>query len=66
MKSGEGRPAFRRAPCGLRASTAAALLLAIAPAAFAQAPSTNNPSIELIDPNVFRVCAVLDGERLGL
>jgi quinoprotein dehydrogenase-associated probable ABC transporter substrate-binding protein len=35
----------------------AGLLLAIVPAAFAQAPSTNNPSIELIDPNVFRVCA---------
>src|ERR1700759_5186556 len=35
----------------------AVLLLAIGPAAFAQAPSTNNPSIELIDPNVLRVCA---------
>ncbi|MBV8743682.1 MAG: quinoprotein dehydrogenase-associated putative ABC transporter substrate-binding protein, partial [Xanthobacteraceae bacterium] len=29
----------------------------MAPAAFAQTPGANNPSIELIDPNVLRVCA---------
>jgi quinoprotein dehydrogenase-associated probable ABC transporter substrate-binding protein len=48
MKSGGGLGSLIAAP---------ALLLAIAPAALAQAPSTNNPSIELIDPKVFRVCA---------
>jgi quinoprotein dehydrogenase-associated probable ABC transporter substrate-binding protein len=35
---------------------AAALSLAVVPAAFAQAPAANNPSIELIDPKVLRVC----------
>jgi quinoprotein dehydrogenase-associated probable ABC transporter substrate-binding protein len=52
MKSGDGRPAFRFAPCGLRASIAAGLFLTSALAAIAQ----NSPSIELIDPKVLRVC----------
>jgi quinoprotein dehydrogenase-associated probable ABC transporter substrate-binding protein len=62
MKSGaDSHPGLRCAPSGLRASIAAALLLAIIPAARAQAPSinnpaANNPSIELIDPKVLRVC----------
>jgi quinoprotein dehydrogenase-associated probable ABC transporter substrate-binding protein len=34
-----------------------AVFFASAVAAFAQAPNANNPSIELIDPKVFRVCA---------
>jgi quinoprotein dehydrogenase-associated probable ABC transporter substrate-binding protein len=42
---------------GLCSWIAAALLLANTAAALAQAPTANNPSIELIDPNVFRVCA---------
>jgi quinoprotein dehydrogenase-associated probable ABC transporter substrate-binding protein len=35
---------------------AATLFLAGLPAAIAQAPAANNPSIELIDPKVLRVC----------
>jgi quinoprotein dehydrogenase-associated probable ABC transporter substrate-binding protein len=42
---------------GLCSWIATALLLANTAAALAQAPTANNPSIELIDPNVFRVCA---------
>ncbi|MBV8747085.1 MAG: substrate-binding domain-containing protein [Xanthobacteraceae bacterium] len=42
---------------GLCSWIATALLLANTAAALAQAPAANNPSIELIDPNVFRVCA---------
>jgi quinoprotein dehydrogenase-associated probable ABC transporter substrate-binding protein len=42
---------------GLCLWMATALLPANIPAVLAQAPSTNNPSIELIDPKVFRVCA---------
>jgi quinoprotein dehydrogenase-associated probable ABC transporter substrate-binding protein len=42
---------------GLCSWIATALLFANTAAALAQAPAANNPSIELIDPNVFRVCA---------
>jgi quinoprotein dehydrogenase-associated probable ABC transporter substrate-binding protein len=42
---------------GLCSWIATALLLANTAAALAQAPTANNPSIELIDPKVFRVCA---------